>query len=165
VKDAVDELLAQWHCEHPELDVSPMGILGRISRASELIDRRIAAELARFDLLPGEFDLLATLRRSGHPFQLAVGDLTRSTMVTPAAITNRLDRLTSKGFVRRELDPTNRRSITVTLTAKGLKTVENALPAHVANEHAMVAHLTVRQQKQFADLLRQLLIPLEGPDT
>lgn len=166
MSDAVDRLLAQWHAEHPELDVSPMGVIGRISRAAALLDRSIAAVLAEHGLQPGEFDLLATLRRAGAPHRLTVGDLLRSVMVTSGAVTNRLNRLAEKGLVTRETDPTNRRSVIVGLTDAGLELVERALPDHVANEHAQLACLTERQQGQLADLLRRLLVGLgDGVDT
>ena len=39
------------------------------------------------------YDVMATLRRSGEPYELTAGDLVRQTMVTTEAITNRIDRL------------------------------------------------------------------------
>lgn len=158
--DAVDKILEQWATEHPEFDVSPMGIVGRISRASALLDRSIARVLNQHSLHPGEFDLLATLRRSGKPYRLTVGRLHDSVMVTSGAVTNRLDRLVEKGLVTREIDPNNRRSVIVGLTEAGYSLVEAALPDHVENERQHLECLTPKQRTQLAELLRQLLTGL-----
>ncbi len=161
-EDAVDRLLAQWNREHPELDVSPMGIVGRMSRACAILERSITEVLGNHGLLPGEFDLLATLRRSGEPYQLTVGELLNSVMVTSGAVTNRLNRLVDKGLVTRETDPNHRRSVIVGLTDKGFDLVETALPDHLENERQHLDSLTERQQQQLADLLRRLLVGLDS---
>lgn len=155
--DAVDRVLAQWAKERPDLDASPMAVIGRISRAESILDRRIASVLAKYDLLPGEFDLLAALRRAGAPHRLTVGTMLASTMVTSGAITNRLNRLVAKGFVTRETDPDNRRSVIVTLTPRGLTTVNDALDSHVENERTLIAALSGDDQQQMVALLRKLL--------
>lgn len=159
--DHVDEVLHQWRREHPELDVSPMGVIGRISRVSATLDRRIATVMAEHDLQPGEFDLLATLRRSGPPYQLTVGGLLESVMVTSGAVTNRLNRLVEKGLVSRDVDPENRRSVIVALTDTGLRRVEAALIDHVENERTCLQALDADQQAALTDLLRMLLLDLE----
>jgi DNA-binding MarR family transcriptional regulator len=137
--------------------VSPMAVIGRISRAEAILDRRIAAVLAEHDLLPGEFDLLAALRRAGTPHRLTVGEMLASTLVTSGAITNRLNRLVAKGFVTRETDPDNRRSVIVTLTKRGLATINGALISHVENERTLLAALSDNEQAQMISLLRKLL--------
>ncbi|WP_144755935.1 MarR family winged helix-turn-helix transcriptional regulator [Curtobacterium pusillum] len=155
--DAVDRVLAQWAKERPELDVSPMALIGRISRAEAILDRRIAAVLAEHDLLPGEFDLLAALRRAGTPHRLTVGEILASTMVTSGAITNRLNRLVVKGLVTRETDPANRRSVIVALTPQGLAAVNDALVSHVENERQLLAALDDDERSQMIGLLRKFL--------
>lgn len=160
MEDAVDRVLAQWGRERPDLDVSAMAVIGRIGRAEAILDKRVGAALAEHDLLPGEFDLLATLRRAGSPHRLAVGQMLASTMVTSGAVTNRLNRLVSKGFVTRETDPTNRRSVLVTLTGRGLTVVDAALARHVENERALLDALSSAEEQQLAGLLRKLLLGL-----
>ena len=160
VSDAVEHVLAQWHNERPDLDVSAMGVIGRISRASALLDRAINKTLADYDLHPGEFDLLATLRRSGTPHRLTVGQLLKSTRVTSGAVTHRLNRLNHKQLVTRDLDPSNRRSVIVALTKKGLNLVDEALLAHVDNEQRQLACLTSHKRDVLAELLRELLLGL-----
>jgi len=154
----VDDVVEQWGLERPEIDVSPMQVVGRVSRAAALLDRRIAKRLATFDLQPGEFDVLATLLRSGAPHRLPVGRLTSHTMVTPGAVSHRLNRLEDRGLIQRSTEPTNRRSVNVQLTPAGRDLVDAALPAHVENEDSLLAPLDVDQRRQLASLLRTLLI-------
>ncbi|AJW78706.1 MarR family winged helix-turn-helix transcriptional regulator [Clavibacter michiganensis] len=158
--DAVDRVLDQWAQERPDVDVSPMAVIGRISRSAAILDRHIAATLNQHDLLPGEFDLLAALRRAGAPHRMTVGDVLASTMVSSGAITNRLNRLVDKGFVTRETDPANRRSVIVTLSRQGLSVVNDALVSHVENERDLLASLDRDEQQHLSDLLRKLLLAL-----
>lgn len=160
MRDSVDALLDQWALERPDLDTSPMAVVGRISRASRLLEQQVAQVLEAEGLAAGEFDLLATLRRSGAPYRLTPGRLVGSAMVTSGAITARLDRLVEKGLVTRETDPDNRRSVLVTLTGKGKRLVDRALVAHVANEDRLLEPLAARDREQLARLLRRLLVGL-----
>jgi DNA-binding MarR family transcriptional regulator len=158
--DAVDRLLDQWEQQRPDLDATPMGVVGRLSRAARLLERRLEENFARFDLQSWEFDVLATLRRSGKPYQLTAGQLVDAAMVTSGAITNRIDRLAGRGLVTRETDPTNRRSVLIALTRDGLRLVDEVVAAHVAHEANLLAPLTATQRDQLANLLRTLLLGL-----
>lgn len=154
--DHVDEILEQWSCERPNIDVSGMAIIGRLTRLEKLIRPRLNEEFARHDLESWEFDVLATLVRNGEPHQLTPGELLKSMMITSGAMTNRLDRLESRGFVKRIKSPTDGRQILVTLTSKGLEKADSALVGHAANELDLVANLDPAQQQQLVDLLRIL---------
>jgi DNA-binding MarR family transcriptional regulator len=158
--DKVDHYLEQWRTERPDLDPAPMGVLGRLSRASQLLDRELRMFFADHGLHPGEFDILATLRRAGAPYRLSAGALTDAAMVTSGAITNRIDRLVAKGYVGRETDPQNRRSVLITLTDEGRALVDAVVGAHLENERRLLAPLTAGQQDQLATLLRRLLVGL-----
>lgn len=158
--DSVDRVLEQWAAERPGLDASPMGVVGRVQRASRLLDRGIRDRLAAHGLHLWEFDILATLLRSGPPYRLSAGALVGASMVTSGAITNRIDRLVARGLVDRETDPDNRRSVRITLTDAGRELVDAALTDHVANETDLLSGLTEKEQTQLADLLRKLLVHL-----
>ena len=162
--DHVDTVLSQWASQRPDLDVSAMGVVGRLSRAARLLERGVDVVLEEHDLGGGAFDILATLRRSGPPYQLTPGALVRSSMVTSGAVTARLDRLVAKGLVTRETDPENRRSVLVTLTPQGRRLVDRAVEAHVANEEALLEGLSARERTQLASLLRRLLVSLGDGD-
>jgi DNA-binding MarR family transcriptional regulator len=156
--DRAARAIEQWKRERPDLDVSPMGVLGRLNEASSLIARdRLAPLFARFGLQAGEFDVLATLRRSGSPHALTPTALYEATMVTSGAMTNRLDRLEKAGLILRGPHPSDRRGIVVQLTEKGLALIDEALTAHVANEHEILADLSNAEQETLALLLGKLI--------
>jgi DNA-binding MarR family transcriptional regulator len=154
--DPVDLLLGQWARERPDLDVSPMGVVGRISRLARRIDVAQRETFARYDLDPAGFDVLATLRRSGEPYALTPGDLMRSAMVTSGAITQRLDRLETRGLVTRGPHPDDGRGVLVTLTPSGRALVDRILPEHLATEQRLLAGLAPADREDLARLLRAM---------
>jgi DNA-binding MarR family transcriptional regulator len=158
VKDRVDRYLEQWRAVRPDLDAAPMGVVGRLSRASQLLDRELRSFFTANELQPGEFDILATLRRSGEPYRLTPGALVGTAMVTSGAITNRLDHLVAKGYVTRETDPANRRSVLITLTEAGREKVDSVVAGHLENERRLLDALTPAEQDRLAGLLRKLLV-------
>jgi DNA-binding MarR family transcriptional regulator len=159
--DPVDRLLAQWARERPDVDASPMGVIGRISRLQRRIDAAQRATFARFDLDPPGFDVLATLRRQGAPFALTPGALMRSAMVTSGAITQRLDRLEARGLVARGPHPEDGRGVVVTLTEAGRALVDEVLPAHLATEERLLEALSPADRETLAALLRTLDSPAQ----
>jgi len=162
--DAVDRIAGQWHAVRPDLDVTPMTVIGRVSRLSRLVDRRLAANFARFGIESWMYDVLATLRRSGEPYELTAGDLVRQSMVTTGAITNRIDRLVERGLVERAA-AADRRKVIVRLTPGGVALVDEVVGAHLATERAILAALSPRQQAELVRLLRTALVGLgDGAD-
>jgi DNA-binding MarR family transcriptional regulator len=157
--DAVDRFIAQWDAVRPDLDNSPIGVIGRVSRLSRLIDRRLGENFARFGIENWMYDVLATLRRSGEPYQLTAGDLVRQTMVTTGAITNRIDRLVERGFVERA-GAEDRRKVIVRLTDRGRELVDEVVGDHLATEREILSTLSPRQQAEITILLRTLLVSL-----
>ncbi len=147
----------QWRKERPDLDVSPMAVLGALSEASNLSRERLTPVFARFGLQSGEFDVLATLRRSGAPYALTPTALYEATMVTSGAITARLDRLEKAGLVSRAPHPADRRGVIVQLTENGKALIDEAVTAHVANEHQILSGLTHDERETLADLLARLV--------
>ncbi|WP_027167383.1 MarR family transcriptional regulator [Mesorhizobium sp. WSM3224] len=159
--DRATRAIEQWQKERPDLDVSPMGVIGRLNEASSLIARdRLAPVFARFGLQSGEFDVLATLRRSGKPYALTPTELYEATMVTSGAMTARLDRLEKAGLTQRAPHPSDRRGVVVQLTVKGRELTDEALTAHVANEHEILAGLTREDRETLAKLLEKLIVSL-----
>lgn len=156
--DRVSDFLAQWARERPDLDVSPMGVIGRLSRVTEITSRTIQSTFRTHGLNHGEFDTLATLRRSGAPHTLTPGELAASSMVTGAAMTNRLQRLEDKGLLAREMDPENRRRVLVRLSGQGLELVDEVVTEHVRYEQELLdSRLSTAQQEQLAALLAEFL--------
>lgn len=159
--DPVDRILVQWQRERPDLDVSPMAIIGRIGRLAKYLERALQETFAEFDLNLGEFDVLATLRRSGQPYQLSPTELFNMLMVTSGTMTHRIDRLEQAELVRRIPDPNDRRGTLILLTEKGLHLIDAAVTAHVANEHRLLGHLKAAERQSLAELLRKFLVAFE----
>ena len=157
--DAVDRITHQWRTARSDLDVSPLEVIGRVSRLSRLLDRRLAVNFARHGIEAWMYDVLATLRRSGEPYELTAGDLVRQTMVTTGAITNRIDRLEARGFVERR-STSDRRKVIVRLTEAGFDKVEEVVQSHLDGERELLAGLSPRQQRDLASLLRRALTSL-----
>jgi DNA-binding MarR family transcriptional regulator len=160
-QDHVDHILDQWSRQRPELDVSPMGIIGRMSRLSRFLEQSIAEVLARYGLNEPQFAVLAALRRAGPPHCLSPTDLYNSLLVSSGAMTNRLRRLEVAGLVKRMPDPEDGRGLLVALTPKGHRVIDEAVDAHTANEHRLLAALSPSDREVLADLLRRLLLQFE----
>lgn len=149
---------AQWRRERPEIDPFPMALLGRLNEASLIVMRDwLTPVMARFGLQPGEFDVLATLRRSGPPYALTPTALYETTMMSSGGMTARIDRLEKAGLVERRKHPTDRRGTLVALTRKGRALIDRAYDAHAANEAELVSVLSRSEQKTLDGLLAQLI--------
>ena len=162
-RDAVDRIIEQWVNVRADIDISPIAVIGRVSRLSRLVDRRLSENFARFGIEAWMYDVLATLRRSGAPYELTAGELVGQAMVTTGAITNRIDRLEARGYVQRLTAP-DRRKVIVRLTTDGLDLVDEVVHAHVATERELLAALTLDQRESLAGLLRTVLLDL-GDDS
>lgn len=159
-RDPVDTILEQWRRERPDLDTSPMGVIGRISRLGHVLETRLRPTFAARGLGEGEFDVLATLRRAGSGAELTPGELTASMMVTSGAVSKRLDRLVGAGLVHRRGSDQDGRSRLVSLTDHGVELVDAAVEAHLTNEERLLAGLSPQEREQLADLLRRLTLTL-----
>src|SRR5215472_12525431 len=125
--DEVDDLVAAWQAQRPDLDVEPLQVLSRVSRLARHLDRARRAAFAGRGLEPWEFDVLAALRRQGPPYQLSPGELLRITLVTSGTMTNRIDRLEQAGLVGRRRDPQDKRGVLVRLTPEGITRVDSEI--------------------------------------
>jgi DNA-binding MarR family transcriptional regulator len=162
VSDEVDEIVARWRTERPDLDVAPLEVLSRVSRLARHLDRARRAAFAAHGLETWEFDVLSALRRQGAPYQLSPGALLRSTLVTSGTMTNRIDRLEQAGLVLRHPDPMDKRGVLVELTDRGRSTVDAAMSALLSRERELLTGLEDIQQAELATLLRVLLVPFDA---
>ena len=161
--DHVDQLIDQWRHARPDLDVAPMATFGRMARVYARASRSIESVLGEHGLTIGEFDVLAALRRASEAHEMTPGALARLLMLSPAGMTNRIDRLEAAGLVERRPDPDDRRSSLIVLTADGRRLVDAAVTDHVVNEARLLAGLTETEHRTFDGLLRKLLAHLETP--
>ena len=156
--------MAQWHRERPDVDVSGMEVIGRLTRIVQMIRPLLDDAFTRHELESWEFDVLATLLRSGAPHQLTPGQLLDSMMITSGAMTNRIDRLEDRGYVQRTRSPTDGRQVLVGLTAQGAAKVDAALRDHAANELAILRGLSSAERTRLVRLLRSLHLSIERHD-
>lgn len=157
-QDAVDRITSEWNLVRPDLDASPIHIIGRISRLSRLVDRRLAENFAKHGIENWMYDVLATLRRIGEPHEMTAGELVAQSMVTTGAITNRIDRLTKLELVERAADPTDRRKVLVRLTPRGKDLVDEIVGGHMGVEHEILQDLDQQDLSNLADSLRSILL-------
>ncbi len=161
-RDEVDGIVAAWQREHPDLDTSPMQVFSRITRLGRRVATLRQQVFSAHGVEPWEFDVLAALRRSGEPYELSPGQLATETMVTSGTMTNRLDRLTERGLVRRIPSLVDRRGVTVRLTDDGRSHVDAAISALVAAERELLATVSEVERETLATHLRVLLLAMNG---
>jgi DNA-binding MarR family transcriptional regulator len=159
-RDGVDLIVEQWRRERPDLDPSPIGVIGRISRLARELEARLEPVYREQGLESGWYDVLATLRRSGPPYRLRPTEFAGALMLTSSGTTKRLDRLERAGLITRAPDPGDRRGTLIELTDAGRRLIDAATEAHLANEHRLLASLSAADQRRLADLLRKLQLGL-----
>jgi DNA-binding MarR family transcriptional regulator len=159
--DEVDHLVAAWRRERPDLDVSPLEVLSRVTRLARHLDRARGEAFSHHGLENWEFDVLAALRRSGAPYELSPGRLLQQTLVTSGTMTNRIDRLAAARLVERHPDPSDRRGVIVRLTEAGRAKVDAALTDLLAQEREILAGLAPEEQATLAALLRTVVSPFD----
>ncbi|MFI0977694.1 MarR family winged helix-turn-helix transcriptional regulator [Streptomyces sp. NPDC021093] len=157
--DAVDLIAQQWRTERPELAdaLGAMEIFGRIQRMQRVYDRHFKKLSDAFGLNLGELDMIFTLRRSGPPYTLTAGAFAKAALVSPGAVTNRIDRLEDKGLVERVRENSDRRSVQIRLTARGTTLAVEALAAHLRDYEEILSPLAPHEREQISSGLRKIL--------
>lgn len=155
--DPINAVLDAWRRERPELDLTAVGLVARLSRAVLLLGPLQEKVFVDHGLHRGEFDVLATLRRSGAPYVLTPSELAATLILSRGGMTARLDRLEAAGLVDRALDPDNRASFRITLTSAGFEVIDAAMTAHTANLTELVSDLSLTEQVSLDALLSSLL--------
>ena len=162
--DRIERVRADWASQRPDLDTSPMEVIGRILRAGHLAGARIRQVLRAEGLDRGGFDVLATLRRGGPPYRLSPTRLYQELVLTSGAITHRVDALVRAGLVERVPGGADRRSSLVGLTDEGRVVADRAMAANLACEAAMAGLLADADREALAALLKKLLDGLEAEE-
>ena len=160
--DHVARIQKEWARERPDVDVRPQGVIGRLHRVGMHLTDSILEVYGKHGLGEGEFDVLAALRRAGHPYERVPGELAAHTMVTTGAISKRVDRLERAGLVARRVDENDSRSRVVALTEKGRALIDAAFTEHMENEKELLDGLTEQQTAQLEELLTTWLARFEG---
>lgn len=156
-KDAVDAITAQWFAVRPDLDTAPMGVFGRIYRIARAMGDAMERVYNRYGISTGEFDVVATLRRSGAPYTLSPRQLSATLMLTTGGMTGRLDKLEKAGLLTRSPDPHDRRGLQVTITERGLALIDEAVGAGLEAQATALKGFDAAEIDVLTGLLRKLL--------
>ena len=162
VHDDVDEIVAAWRRERPDLDPEPLHVFSRLSRLARRLDLDRSTAFGDHGIDGWEFDVLSALRRAGDPYELSPGRLVQETLVTSGTMTNRIDRLAAKGWVERAPSPTDRRGVIVRLTDAGRSAVDGAMADLLDRERDQLSELGAAEITELTALLRRLLAPFES---
>ncbi len=157
-EDVINRIVAEWKTVRPDLQTTTMETVGRILRINLHICASIEKVIMGFGLNMGEFDTLATLRRSGAPYCLSPTQLYTELLLSSGSMTNRLNRLESRGLVARVADPADRRGLLVELTAEGAKLIDAAMDAHLLNEASILSPFSADEQQALANSLSRWLV-------
>lgn len=160
--DRVAEIQQAWRRERPDLDPSPQGVIGRLHRVALELTDRLVTVYGEFGLSEGEFDVLATLRRAGSPYERAAGELADHTLVTTGGLTKRVDRLAARGLVERRAEASDARRRLVRLTPAGIDLIDRAFTAHLENEHRLIAELGADDAAAIEPILTRWLRTLDA---
>lgn len=160
--DAITAIVEQWKRERPDLDAAPMLVIGRLFRLADTLDQRLRPPFQAAGLGGGDFDVLAALRRSGEPYALSAGELSRTVLVTTGAITKRVDRLEARGLVGRSVAETDSRGRLITLTAEGIDLTDELIAVHLDNQRRLLDGLSAGEQSRLAHLLERFASTLTG---
>lgn len=159
--DLVDLIIDQWTREIPELDVSSIGVLGRLHRCDIRYQALVSDVLEEFNLTTASFDVLASLRRSAPDYRRTAGQLAEIGLISSGGLTQRIDRLERAGLVQRTRDPKDRRVVYIELTTSGRELIDTVLQRHFAEQNKFLAGLTRTERKQLSKLLSRLEVSLE----
>lgn len=161
--DKIDTITAQWRAERPDLaqymsdGLVAMALIGRLKNSAMLIERQLESVFLEFGLNSGEFDVLATLLRSGKPYTLSPTELYQAMMISSGTMTHRLKRLEQQELITRTPNPEDSRSLLVRLSPKGYELINQAIIAHITNESAILAGLKDDEKQALDKGLRALI--------
>ena len=157
---------AQLHIEAQQrefanLDYSAKAVTARLVRLGTLFVEAMGRVSAPFGLSANEYVILCALRGSGAPYTLPPKSINPLMTLSSGGLTNILHALEARGLVERLPDPADRRGVLIRLMPQGIKVIEQAISAHVSEEHRMIAALTPKERIALRDLLFKLLASID----
>ena len=155
-RDSVNLILAQWQRERPDLDPAPMRLFGLLARAQLLTTPYFNSILAEWDISRGTFDVMAALRRAGPPYSLTPKQLSESLMLSGAGMTSRLDRLEALHLIARLPEPSDRRSLKIQLTQRGVRLIDEIIPRIIESQWRVASALGMEKTTSLTEILGAL---------
>jgi DNA-binding MarR family transcriptional regulator len=159
--DLIDTLIDEWKEEQPELDASAMEVVGRILKLGKILKKRAGKALSSYNIYYTDLDVLATIRRSGNPYELTPSQLMKSVLITSGAMTALLIRLTRLELIYRSPDPKDGRIKLAGLTEKGFKLIDKAIESRFNEARESIKCLSKTEKTEFSTLLKKLLLSLD----
>ena len=160
--DVVDRLIGKWREARPDLDPSPLEIVGRVIVLAQHLERSVESALEKHKLTLGQFDILATLRRHGKKGGLSPTQLLESVVLSSGGMTARLDALAEAGYISRKPNPDDRRMVVIELTSKGRRVIENATKTRFKEAKDSLPPLDPAEMTTLTGLLRRWLAQVAG---
>lgn len=154
--DLIDSLIQEWGEESAELNPEAMSVIGRIIRLGRQFESDAAGALKPFGLHYTDFDIIATLKRSGEPYELTPGELSKAVLLTSGAMTAALDRLQYAELLTRHASQLDRRVKSAKLTPKGQGLALEAAEARFNIAEQALSGLSKSERLQTVSLLKKL---------
>lgn len=153
------ETIAQTIRQQAPLDPFEVETLLTLVRASDLARDRAESPLRSRDLSMPQYNILRILR--GSPTGLQTHQVAERLISRAPNLTRLVDKLEQKGFLRRSRSRSDRRVVTLTVTAAGLALLDELdRPVRAAVQDAMRG-LDAEAHGRLCDLLNRLRHPLE----
>ncbi len=162
VRDRADVLVDLLEQEGAGADAATKKLSIRLLRLANHVERELRRELAAKGIEVWELEMLLSLRRAPGRC-LSAGALLRGSQVTAGAITNRVTRLEGSGWVRRDIDPGDRRQVLVTLTEAGRRRADEITAIKTTTEERLLGRAGPEAIERMCADLRDLLLAIEGP--
>lgn len=157
VMDDVENKIFQWAQQMPTLNTDPMALTARLQLFATEVNQALCDTLTTYKLTDASFDVLSALLRFGPPHSLSPSELLEQMQITSGTLTTRIDKLEKKGLVKRKVKKDDKRSVSVTLTKKGIKLIEEVILEYVKAQEKVISVLTAKEQQVFVGLLQKCL--------
>lgn len=157
----VEETVATWQQQRPDLDFVPMGHMLRFHAMAEAAMAKIQSITKSHGLTLGEFDVLATLRRHGPSSTLTPSYIAEVAMVSPSGLTHRLSQLEQSGHITRLADDSDRRSSLVSITKSGAAVADQIIEQIAAHSAHMYNAIPAKQVELFSQVVSLVSAQLE----
>jgi MarR family 2-MHQ and catechol resistance regulon transcriptional repressor len=125
----------------------------KLLRASRAVLARVEPRLVAAGLTTTQFGVLEAILHKGP---LSQRDLSLKVLTSPGNMTDLIDKLETRGLVRRIRQKTDRRAVRVELTGEGRMLIEPLFAAHAGDIDDAMAGLDGTELRQLGTLLRKL---------